>query len=74
MEPNEKAIELIDKYMLQTNNLDKAKALALKEVDKINKSTYAYSLSEAYGKFMQDPFWEEVEEEIEKYEQETLEE
>lgn len=64
MEPNEKAIELVEKYMLQTNNFDKAKALALKEVDKIHKSSYAYSLSEAYGKFMQDPFWEEVEEEI----------
>lgn len=65
MEPQDKAIELVDKYMLQTNNIDKAKELALKEVNKIIKSSYAYSCSEAYGKFMEDPFWIEVEEEIE---------
>lgn len=64
MEPQEKAIELVDKYMLQTNNIDKAKELALKEVNKTIKSSYAYSCSEAYGKFMEDPFWREVEEEI----------
>ena len=42
------------------------KKLALKEVNKIIKSSYAYSCSEAYGRFMQDPFWDEVEEEINK--------
>ena len=50
--------------MLETNNIDKAKKLALKEVNKIIKSSYAYSLSEAYGRFMQDPFWDDVEQEI----------
>jgi hypothetical protein len=64
MEPQEKAIELVDKYMPQTNNIEKAKELALKEVNKTIKSSYAYSCSEAYGKFMEDPFWREVEEEI----------
>ena len=66
MEPQDKAIELVDKHMLKTNNIDKAKELALAEVDKIIKSSYAYSCSEAYGRFMQDPFWDEVEEEINK--------
>ena len=66
MEAHNKAIELVDKYMLQTNNIDEAKKLASKEVNKIIKSSYAYSLSEAYGRFMQDPFWDEVEEEINK--------
>lgn len=66
MEPQEKAIELVDKHMLKTNNMDKAKELALAEVDKIIKSSYAYSCSEAYGRFMEDPFWREVEEEINK--------
>lgn len=64
MEPQEKAIELVEKYMPQTNNIEKAKELALKEVNKTIKSSYAYSCSEAYGKFMEDPFWTEVEEEI----------
>lgn len=64
MEPQEKAIELVEKYMPQTNNIEKAKELALKEVNKTIKSSYAYSCSEAYGKFMEDPFWREVEEEI----------
>tara|TARA_R110002126_G_scaffold215300_1_gene361459 strand:- start:681 stop:884 length:204 start_codon:yes stop_codon:yes gene_type:complete len=64
MEPQDKAIELVDKYMLQTNNIDKAKELALKEVNKTIKSSYAYSCSDAYGRFMEDPFWREVEEEI----------
>jgi hypothetical protein len=66
MEAQDKAIELLDKHMLKTNNIDKAKELALAEVDKIIKSSYAYSCSEAYGRFMQDPFWDEVEEEINK--------
>ena len=65
MEAQEKAIELVDKYLLKTNK-EKAKELALKEVNKIIKSSYAYSCSEAYGRFMQDPFWDEVEEEINK--------
>jgi hypothetical protein len=65
MEPQDKAIDLLDKYMLKTNK-EKAKELALAEVDKIIKSSYAYSCSEAYGRFMQDPFWDEVEEEINK--------
>ena len=65
MEPQDKAIELVDKYLLKTNK-EKAKELALKEVNKIIKSSYAYSCSEAYGRFMQDPFWDEVEEEINK--------
>ena len=66
MEPQDKAIELVDKYMLKTDCLSEAKELALAEVDKIIKSSYAYSCSEAYGRFMQDPFWDEVEEEIDK--------
>jgi len=66
MEPQDKAIELVDKYMLKTDCLSEAKELALAEVDKIIKSSYAYSCSEAYGRFMQDPFWDEVEEEINK--------
>lgn len=65
MEAQDKAIELVDKYLLKTNK-EKAKELALKEVNKIIKSSYAYSCSEAYGRFMQDPFWDEVEEEINK--------
>ena len=65
MEAQDKAIELVEKYMLQTDCLSEAKELALKEVDKILKSSYAYSLSEFYGKFMEDPFWIEVQEEIE---------
>ena len=65
MNPKDKAIELVDKYLLKTNK-EKAKELALKEVNKIIKSSYAYSCSEAYGRFMQDPFWDEVEEEINK--------
>ena len=64
MEAQDKAIELVEKYMLQTNNIDEAKKLASKEVNKIIKSSYAYSLSEAYGRFMQDPFWDDVEQEI----------
>jgi hypothetical protein len=66
MEAQDKAIELVDKYMLKTDCLSEAKKLALAEVDKIIKSSYAYSCSEAYGRFMQDPFWDEVEEEIDK--------
>jgi hypothetical protein len=66
MEAQDKAIELVDKYMLKTDCLSEAKKLALAEVDKIVKSSYAYSCSEAYGRFMQDPFWDEVEEEIDK--------
>ena len=66
MEAQDKAIELVDKYMLKTDCLSEAKKLALKEVNKIIKSSYAYSCSEAYGRFMQDPFWDEVEEEINK--------
>jgi hypothetical protein len=66
MEPQDKAIELVDKYMLKTDCLSEAKELALAEVNKIIKSSYAYSCSEAYGRFMQDPFWDEVEEEIDK--------
>jgi len=65
MEAQDKAIELVDKYMLQTDCLSQAKELALAEVDKILKSSYAYSLSEFYGKFMEDPYWIEVQEEIE---------
>ena len=64
MESQDKAIELVEKFMLKTNNIDKAKKLALKEVNKTIKSSYAYSCSEAYGRFMEDPFWREVEEEI----------
>lgn len=64
MEAKDTAIDLVEKYMLQTNNFNEAKALALEEVDRINKATYAYSLSDAYGRFMQDPFWIKVEEEI----------
>ena len=66
MEAQDKAIELVDKYILKTDCLSEAKELALAEVDKIIKSSYAYSCSEAYGRFMQDPFWDEVEEEINK--------
>jgi hypothetical protein len=66
MEAQDKAIELVDKYMLKTDCLSEAKKLALAEVNKIIKSSYAYSCSEAYGRFMQDPFWDEVEEEIDK--------
>ena len=66
MTPEDMAIELVDKYILKTDCLSEAKELALAEVDKIIKSSYAYSCSEAYGRFMQDPFWDEVEEEINK--------
>jgi hypothetical protein len=66
MEPQDKAIELVDKHILKTDCLSEAKKLAIAEVDKIIKSSYAYSCSEAYGRFMQDPFWDEVEEEINK--------
>ena len=66
MEAQDKAIELVDKYMLKTDCLSEAKELALAEVYKIIKSSYAYSCSEAYGRFMQNPFWDEVEEEINK--------
>jgi hypothetical protein len=65
MTPKEKAIELVDKYMLETTNTDEAKELALAEVDEVIHSSYAYSCSEAYGRFMEDPFWREVQEEIE---------
>jgi hypothetical protein len=64
MDAKDKAIELVDKYMQQTDCLSEAKELAQAEVDKILKSSYAYSLSEAYGKFMEDPYWIEVQEEI----------
>lgn len=66
MTPEDKAIELVDKYILQTDCLSEAKELAIKEVNKTIKSSYAYSCSDAYGRFMQDPFWDEVEEEINK--------
>jgi hypothetical protein len=66
MTPEDKAIELVDKYILQTDCLSEAKELAIKEVNKIIKSSYAYSCSDTYGRFMQDPFWDEVEEEINK--------
>jgi hypothetical protein len=64
MEAKEKAIELVDKYMQKTDSLSKAKELAISEVEKIIKSSYAYSCSEAYGRFMEDPFLREVQEEI----------
>lgn len=64
MDAKDKAIELVDKYMQQTDCLSEAKELAQAEVDKILKSSYAYSLSKAYGKFMEDPYWIEVQEEI----------
>jgi len=66
MTPEDMAIELVDKYMLQTDCLSEAKKLALSEVNKIIKSSYAYSCSEAYGRFMEDPFLTEVIEEINK--------
>lgn len=66
MTPEEKAIDLVDKYILQTDCLSEAKELALKEVNETIKSSYAYSCSEAYGRFMEDPFLIEVEEEINK--------
>ena len=64
MEAQNKAIELVDKYMLKTDCLSEAKKLALNEVNDIVKSSYAYSLSDAYGRFMEDPFWGDVEQEI----------
>jgi hypothetical protein len=66
MTPQDMAIELIDKYMLQTDCLSKAKELAIAAVEKTIKSSYAYSCSEAYGRFMEDPFLTEVIEEINK--------
>ena len=66
MTPEDMAIELVDKYMLQTDCLSKAKELAIAEVEKTIKSSYAYSCSEAYGRFMEDPFLTEVIEEINK--------
>jgi hypothetical protein len=66
MTPEDMAIELVDKYMLQTDCLSKAKELAIASVEKTIKSSYAYSCSEAYGRFMEDPFLTEVIEEINK--------
>jgi hypothetical protein len=66
MTPEDMAIELVDKYILQTNCLSKAKKLAIASVEKTIKSSYAYSCSDAYGKFMEDPFLREVQEEINK--------
>jgi len=66
MTPEDMAIELVDKYMLQTDCLSKAKELAIASVEKTIKSSYAYSCSEAYGRFIEDPFLTEVIEEINK--------
>ena len=66
MTPEDMAIELVNKYMLQTDCLSKAKELAIASVEKTIKSSYAYSCSEAYGRFMEDPFLTEVIEEINK--------
>ena len=66
MTPEEKAVDLLDKYMLKTDCLSEAKELAIAEVVKTIKSSYAYSCSEAYGRFMEDPFLTEVIEEINK--------
>jgi len=66
MTPEDMAIELVDKYMLQTDCLSKAKELAIASVEKTIKSSYAYSCSEAYGRFMEDPFLTKVIEEINK--------
>ena len=65
MSAQDKAIELVEKHMIVTDSLIEAKELAIAEVEKIIKSSYAYSCSDAYGRFMEDPFWREVEEEIE---------
>jgi len=66
MTAEEKAVDLLDKYMLKTDCLSKAKELAIAEVEKTIKSSYAYSCSEIYGRFMEDPFLTEVIEEINK--------
>jgi hypothetical protein len=66
MTPEDMAIELVDKYMLKTDCLSEAKELAIASVEKTIKSSYAYSCSEAYGRFMEDPFLTEVIEEINK--------
>jgi hypothetical protein len=66
MTAEEKAVDLLDKYMLKTDCLSEAKELAIAEVEKTIKSSYAYSCSEAYGRFMEDPFLREVIEEINK--------
>jgi len=66
MTPEDMAIELVDKYMLKTDCLSKAKELAIASVEKTIKSSYAYSCLEAYGRFMEDPFLTEVIEEINK--------
>jgi len=65
MSAKDKAIELVEKHMLVTNCLSEAKELAIAEVEEIIKSSYAYSCSDSYGRFMENPFWREVEEEIE---------
>jgi hypothetical protein len=66
MTPEDMAIELVDKYILKTDCLSEAKQLAIAAVEKTIKSSYAYSCSDAYGKFMEDPFLREVQEEINK--------
>jgi hypothetical protein len=66
MTPEDMAIELVDKYILKTDCLSEAKQLAIASVEKTIKSSYAYSCSDAYGKFMEDPFLTEVIEEINK--------
>jgi hypothetical protein len=66
MTPEDMAIELVDKYILKTDCLSEAKQLAIASVEKTIKSSYAYSCSEAYGRFMEDPFLTEVIEEINK--------
>ena len=45
MTPEDMAIELVDKYMLKTDCLSKAKELAIASVEKTIKSSYAYSCS-----------------------------
>jgi len=66
MTPEDMAIELVDKYILKTDCLSEAKQLAIASVEKTIKSSYAYSCSDAYGRFMEDPFLTEVIEEINK--------
>jgi hypothetical protein len=66
MTPEDMAIELVDKYILKTDCLSEAKQLAIASVEKTIKSSYAYSCSDAYGKFMENPFLTEVIEEINK--------
>jgi len=66
MTPEDMAIELVDKYILKTDCLSEAKQLAIASVEKTIKSSYAYSCSDAYGRFMEDPFLREVIEEINK--------